>query len=173
MNYEELYKRYKKQKLKTQKKDFVENLLMRKFNAIEIPLYSIHPEDYGNDDEIDETKIYKLFTITNPETLKKIFTKDEKFMHTDDRKDNIVYNIKDEELIYNTLIDEHNKGYRLSIVLESDDNIHVSNFKVYGITEYLNTYLIALIGLKEMILGDLNDNDFIYYLECLEKHSFI
>lgn len=58
MNFEKLYKSFKKQKLRTTSKVFVENLLMKKFCAIEIPLFSIHPEDYKNDDEIDEDKIY-------------------------------------------------------------------------------------------------------------------
>lgn len=79
------------------------------------------------------------------------------------------------EVTYNILIAEHNKGNRLSIVLESEDGLHVTNAKVYGFSEYLTTYLIALIGLpkREMVLGDLNDEGFQFYLECLNKHNFI
>ncbi len=173
MNFEELYKKFKKQKLRTTSKVFVEKLLMKKFSAIEIPLFSIHPEDYKNDDEIDENKIYKLFTITNPEILNKVINKEEQLMNSNDRIDNMSYNISDEEITYNTLIDEHNKGYRLSVVLESNDDLNVSNFKIYGLSEYLNTYLIALIGLNNMEIGNLDDEEFKYYLECLAIHNFI
>ena len=128
-----------------------------------------------NDDEVDETKIYKLFTITNPEILNKLFAEEERNIFVDERNDNETFAVPNCEVTYNVLIDEHNKGYRLSIVLESEDNIHVTNAKVYGLSEYLTTYLVALIGLpkREMVLNDINDRGFQFYLECLEKHNFI
>jgi hypothetical protein len=60
-------------------------------------------------------------------------------------------------------------------VLESEDGIHVSHARVYGFSEYLTMYLVALIGLpkREMVLNNVNDRGFQFYLECLKKHNFI
>lgn len=175
MDYIKLANKFKRLRIPPPTKEFVENILKEKFKAVEIPLYSIHKEDYMNDDEVDESKIYKLFTITNPEILNKLFNDEEKNIFIDERKDNITIDVPKSEVTYNNLIDEHNKGYRLSIVLESEDGLHVSNAKVYGISEYLTTYLVALIGLpkREMVLNDVNDRGFQFYLECLKRHNFI
>ncbi len=175
MDYAKLAKKYERLRLHEPTKDFIENILKKKFKAVEIPLYSIHKEDYKNDDEVDEKKIYKLFTITNPEVLNILFNQEERSIHIDERKDDGTIDVPDAEVTYNNLIDEHNKGYRLSVVLESEDGIHVCNAKVYGISEHFTTYMVALIGLpeREMVLHDINDEGFQFYLECLEKHNFI
>ncbi|MFH7817775.1 hypothetical protein [Neobacillus thermocopriae] len=162
-------------KLSPPTKEFIEHILMKKFKAIEIPLYSIHPDDYKNDDEVDESKIYKLFTITNPDILNKICNNEEKEIFEDERNDKTEIDVPRDEITNNNLIDEHNKGYRISIVLESEDGIHVSHAGVYGFSEYLTMYLVALIGLpkREMVLNNVNDRGFQFNLECLKKHNFI
>lgn len=174
-DYIKLANKLKNLRLPPPTKEFIEHILMKKFKAVEIPLYSIHPDDYKNDEEVDETKIYKLFTITNPEILDKICNEEEKEMFEEERYDHTEVDVPHDEITYNNLIIEHNKGYRKSVVLESEDGIHVSNAKVYGLSEYLTTYLVALIGLpeREMILYDVNNRGFQFYLECLKKHNFI
>ncbi|WP_342471162.1 hypothetical protein [Ureibacillus sp. FSL K6-3587] len=175
LDYGKLANKLKNLNLPSPTKEFIEHILMKKFKAIEIPLYSIHPDDYRNDDEVDETKIYKLFTITNPEILNKICNGKEKELFEDERKDQTEAEVPHDEITYNNLINEHNKGYRISVVLESGDGIHVSHAKVYGFSEYLTTYLVALIGLPkdELDRKDVNDRRFQFYLECLKRHHFI
>ena len=77
-----------------------------------------------------ETKIYKLFTITNPEILIKICNEEEKRFE-DERNDKTEIHVPCNEITYNNLIDEYNKGYRISIVLEFEDGIHISHARDY------------------------------------------
>jgi hypothetical protein len=74
-------------------------------------------------------------------------------------------------------------GQRTSIVLEQEDGL-VTGAKVYGMSDHLTTYMTALTGYREtgtetdqnyysMKTGDVNDEAFVYYLDCLARHSFI
>ncbi len=179
MDYQKAYIKFINAKsIKFNKKE-IEHIIENKFQAIEIQLYSISKTDYTNDEDVNEQEIYKLYTITDPKVLNELFNKFEKTMFNEDlesqNEDYIsLQSIKDkEDYIYTKLILEQNYGKRLSIVLESNKKDHISNFKVYGCSNYLNKYLVALIGLKNMDIGNLNDRNFQFYLECLEENNFL
>jgi hypothetical protein len=103
-DYIKLANKLKNLKLSPPTKEFIEHILMKKFKAVEIPLYSIHPDDYKNDDEVDESKIYKLFTITNPDILNKICNNEEKEIFEDERNDKIEIDVPRDEITNNNLI---------------------------------------------------------------------
>ncbi|TFD49846.1 hypothetical protein E3T55_10480 [Cryobacterium frigoriphilum] len=182
----------------------MENLLAQEFRAYEIPLAAITPTDYLNDEEVREDLIYKLLTITHPDVLARIYSAEEQemkdigaeayeqswrslFLGEDTslgspQKD--VSTLDDASwLAYNLLNIQHSTGQRTSIVLEQEDG-DVTGAKVYGISDYLSTFMVAVTGYREsrsadernyysMATGDLNNEAFSYYLECLDRHGLI
>lgn len=165
MDYKKLSSKYKKiAKLSNDKKN-IEKILMDKYGAFEIPLYSIDIEDYTNDDEVNEKKIYKLFHIDNHNILKEIV--DSFAIDDEDYTSEMSSNFD-----YDTLIAKHNAGQGISIVLESNDGQHVSNYKVYGPAQKLVSHLFCYIP-PENLDTNINNLDYQFYLECLEENNFI
>ena len=178
--------------------------LAKEFRAYEIPLTAITADDYANDEEVREDLIYKLFTITHPDVLSRIYSAEELEMknigaeaydegwqnifvpertpqHSDPRAQPVLGDAS--WLAYNLLNIQHSTGQRSSIVLEQENGL-VTGAKVYGMSEYLGTFMTAVTGFREsepgddrnyysMITGDVNDESFMYYLECLALHGFI
>ncbi|SDC04233.1 hypothetical protein [Shouchella lonarensis] len=184
MNYVDLHKRFMDTNVMTLNREQLEHVLETKFHAQEIPLYSIDEIDYLNDEEVNEKDIYKLYTITDRAVLDEIYSSEEKRMMAEDLlKDKIVAVFNDvkyaihkwqkKEVTYDQLIDEHNRGKRTSIVLESNAENVISNFKVYGFSRYLVDYLVARVGIPEIKFGDLDDRNYQFYLECLKKNKLI
>ncbi|MCM3378631.1 hypothetical protein CHH77_06560 [Shouchella clausii] len=184
MNYKELDARSKHLKPVKLNRFQIEHTLERKYEAKELPLFTIPRKDYENDEEVDEKRIYKLYTITNKQVLKQIQNKDdinaikEPFLSTIYEKASyIVSQTKSkndgQSVSYNQLIHEHNHGKRVSVVLEKDETDYVTNFKVYGFAHHLVTYLVARIGIEGMKEGDMTDTDYQFYLECLAANGFI
>ena len=92
--------------------------------------------------------------------------------------------LTDLAIIYSYIQDQFNEGKRIVIVVEEEDG-YVVNFKLHGWCEHLTRRLTALIGMPErdhrtpeefssmMRRGDLNDEAFVYYLECLAEFGMI
>lgn len=71
MTYEAMFKRYNKMRRLSNDKENIEALL-KQYKAFEIPVHSIHHDDYHNDEEVDPLYIYKLFYISDKHALNKI-----------------------------------------------------------------------------------------------------
>lgn len=181
-----------------------EDRLAREFRAYEIPLAAIAADDYANDEEVRQDLICSLFTITHPDVLSRIYSAEELDMknigaeaydegwqniflpeRTPQRSDARARPVLGDAswLAYNLLNIQHSTGQRSSIVLEQENNF-VTGAKVYGLSEYLSTFMTAVTGYREsepsdnrnyysMITGDMTDESFMYYLECLALHGFI
>lgn len=92
--------------------------------------------------------------------------------------------ITDLDIIYSYIQDQCNDGKRIVIVVEEEEG-YVANFKLYGWCERLTRHLRALIGMPErdhrtpeefslmMHRGDINDPNFVYYLQCLAEFDMI
>ncbi|MEC5186255.1 hypothetical protein RCH12_003739 [Cryobacterium sp. MP_3.1] len=199
-----LLKRWEKSNLLPWKVLDLEDRLAKEFRAYEIPLTAITADDYANDVEVREDLIYKLFTITHPDVLSRIYSAEELEMkdigaeaydegwqnvfvpeRTPQRSDPRTQPVLGDAswLSYNLLNIQHSTGQRSSIVLEQENGL-VTGAKVYGMSEYLGTFMTAVTGYREsepnddrnyysMITGDMNDESFMYYLECLALHGFI
>ncbi|MBQ5153645.1 hypothetical protein D6861_010565 [Macrococcoides caseolyticum] len=165
MNYKELDNKYKKLgKLSNEKKE-IERILIDKYKAFEIPLYSIDEEDYTNDDEVNEKYIYKLFHINNSNVLNEIIDKSE--IDIEDYHPELL-----DKFDYDSLIMKHNSGKGVSIVLETKDGKNVSNFKVYGMASRLVSHLVCHIPFENLKFK-INNPSYQYYLECLRENNFI
>lgn len=183
MDYKELQDQYNIANPSILNKFEVEKILETKFKASEIPLTSINEEDYLNDDEVDEKAIYKLYTIVDKGILSDIQTNQDREVYKDNILlrstqfiDSILYQMKADgpaSRVYNKLIYQHNKGVRVSIVLEKNSGDAISNFKVYGFASNLISYLHAILGVKGMIKRDINNQEFQYYLEALVENNLI
>lgn len=165
MNYKLLDNKYKKSNKLPNDKKTIEKILIDKYAAFEIPLYSIDKKDYINDDEVNEKFIYKLFHINKHDILSKIVDS----FSIDDEDYNSSMSSKFD---YNSLIAKHNAGKGISIVLESKDGENVSNFKVYGPSERLVKHLFCYIP-SNNLNADINDLDYQFYLKCLAENNFI
>ncbi|RXK18706.1 hypothetical protein [Macrococcus sp. DPC7161] len=149
INYSDLHTKYKKFKPLPNDKGTIERILVDKYKAFEIPLYSIDKEDYQNDDEVNEKDIYKLFHINDQQILSKIvdsYAIDDEGYTLD----------MEEKFDYDSLIAKHNAGKGISIVLESNDNQKVTNFKVYGPSNKLVRHLLCFVP-PEHIVTDIDD----------------
>lgn len=92
--------------------------------------------------------------------------------------------LTDLAIIFSYIQDQYNEGKRIVIVVEEEDG-YVVNFKLHGWCERLTRRLTALIGMPErdhrtpeefssmMRRGDINDPNFVYYLECLAEFGMI
>lgn len=164
MTYEEMFERYNKMKRLSNDKDNIEALL-KQYKAYELPVRSIHQDDYRNDEEVDPQYIYKLFHISDKHALNKII--DAGYKNKGDDTYSTVT-----ELTYRSLIGRHNSGRGVSIVLESKDGKKVSNFKVYGQAQKLSELLLCYIPFEAMT-EDIQSSDFQYFLDCLESNGFL
>ena len=164
MTYEERFKRYNKMRRLSNDKENIEALL-KQYKAFEIPVHSIHHDDYHNDEEVDPLYIYKLFHISDKHALNKIMDAAYKDKGAD------TYPIGS-ELTYRSLIGRHNSGRGVSIVLESKDGKKVSNFKIYGQAQKLSELLLCYIPFEAMN-EDIRSSDFQYFLECLDGNGFL
>ncbi|QTQ07816.1 hypothetical protein J9174_10530 [Macrococcoides canis] len=164
MTYEEVFERYNKMKRLSNDKDNIEALL-KQYKAYEIPVRSIHQDDYHNDEEVDPQYIYKLFHISDKHALNKII--DARYKNQGDDTYPTVT-----ELTYRSLIGRHNSGRGVSIVLESKDGKKVSNFKVYGQAQKLSELLLCYIPFETMT-EDIQSSDFQYFLDCLDGNGFL
>lgn len=173
--YLDVHKKLSKARLPIFRIDQLEEVLKKKYKAYEIPLYTIDREDYKNDEEVNEKDIYKLYTITDQSVIKKLRNYQDREAIGGESIDEYLkeYNTRMDTLNYDRLIMEHNVGTRLSIVLETKGNNDVSNFKVYGHAYYLVAYLVARVGMTGMIYGDLSDESYQFYLECLVDAGLI
>lgn len=124
MTYEAMFKRYNKMRRLSNDKENIEALL-KQYKAFEIPVHSIHHDDYHNDEEVDPLYIYKLFHISDKHALNKIMDAAYK-----DKGDD-TYPLGS-ELTYRSLIGRHNSGRGVSIVLESKDG------KKYRILKFMD-----------------------------------
>lgn len=179
-----------------------EGWLEREFRAYEIPLAAISSADYRNDEEVREDLIYKLYTITHPDVLQRLHSADEKAMQDcgpeayEDYWNGLFLGrnhrpgaetaqgaLTDASwLAYNLLTIQHALGLRTSVVLEREGG-QVTGAKVYGMSDYLSTFLISVTGYREagtdernyysMVAGDVNDLGFSWYLDCLARHGMI
>lgn len=149
----------------------VEKLVTRRYHAEEIDLYSIHIEAYRQDPDVDEKYISKLLTITGPPVLRSIYTAEERLHHDDDVPLDSG-GAPNGGFQYEQLRVQHLRGTRISVVLESFGG-HVTGYRVYGNCAHLGDLLCAMIGARDMTLGDLGDLAFRYYLDCLDKNGFI
>lgn len=92
--------------------------------------------------------------------------------------------LTDVDIIFSYIQDQFNEGKRIVIVIEEEDG-YVVNFKLHGWSERLERRLTAMIGMPErdhrsplqfssmMRRGDLNDEAFVFYLECLAEFGMI
>ncbi len=195
-----LLERWKKAEPQTCTTEAVERWLEKEFRAYEIPLAAISSADYRNDEEVREVLIYKLYTITHPEVLQRLYSEEEKAMkdcgpeaYEDywkslflDRRSGaatVRSALPDASwLAYNLLTIQHALGQRTSVVLEREGD-QVTGAKVYGTSDYLSTVLVAVTGFREagadernyysMVTGDVNDVGFNWYLDCLARHGMI
>lgn len=179
----ELATRYSQMNPSIMKINEVEETLTSTFKAFEIPLHSISSQDYLNDEEVDETSIHKLFTITNKYILSTIQTEDDREAYKDPLlaklRNTLEYHrlqLKAESSktrTYNRLIHQHNQGTRVSILLEKESENIVSNFKVYGFANKLVSYLHAQVGVRGMVADDVHNQEFQLYLEALAENDVI
>ncbi len=151
----------------------LERLLERRFGAYEIPLTIIPDEDYANDDEVDERRVYKLMTITDPEVIAMLQTDEERAHLTTepaevDQDWRGLLSWETTDLGYDLLNLQHGHGARISVVLEADGD-HVSGWKVYGLSFAVQDLLAALVGVRDMRPGDTSDRGFQWHLECLDR----
>ncbi|MFK3938047.1 hypothetical protein ACI2JA_11145 [Alkalihalobacillus sp. NPDC078783] len=161
----------------------VEKALTSTFKACEIPLTFISSQDYLHDEEVNETFIYKLFTITDKNVLKVIQTEEDREVLDDALLvkirgyfEHIGFQLKAESSevrVYNKLIHQHNNGTRVSILLEKESEDTVSHFKVYGFASTLISYLHAHVGVGGMVRDDLHNQEFQLYLEALAENGVI
>ena len=75
-----LLERWKKAEPRPWTTEAVERWLEMEFRAYEIPLAANSITDYRNDEEVREDLIYKLYTITHPEVLQRLYSAEEKEM---------------------------------------------------------------------------------------------
>jgi hypothetical protein len=172
-DYEALKDRWERARPHTYTCAELERLLERRFGAYEIPLTTISDEDYANDDDVDERRIYKLMTITDPEVIAMLQTDEERAQLTAapaevDQDWRGLLTGETTALGYDLLNLQHGQGTRISVVLEADGD-HVSGFKVYGLSFALQDQLTALVGLRDMRPGDTSDRGFQWHLECLDR----
>jgi hypothetical protein len=172
-DYEALKDRWERVRPRTYTCAEFERLLERRFGTYEIPLTTITDEDYARDDEVDERRIYKLMTITDPEVIAMLQTDEERAHLTtapaevnQDWRGLLSWGTTD--LGYDLLNIQHGHGTRISVVLEADGD-HVSGFKVYGLSFALQDLLSALVGVRGMRPGDTSDRGFQWHLECLDR----
>lgn len=161
----------------------VEEALTSTFHAFEIPLTSISSEDYLHDEEVDETSIYKLLTITDKRILPTIQTEEDRDVFNDSLiiktrnfLEHIGFQLKatdPEARVYNKLIHQHHSGTRVSILLEKESERTVSNFKVYGFASILVSYLHAHVGVGGMVSDDIHNHEFQLYLKALDENGVI
>ena len=172
-DYEALKDRWERARPRTYTCAELERLLERRFGAYEIPLTTITDEDYARDDEVDERRIYKLMTITDPEVIAMLQTDEERAHLTtapaevnQDWRGLLSWGTT--ELGYDLLNIQHGHGTRISVVLEADGD-HVSGFKVYGLSFALQDLLSALVGVRDMRPGNTSDRGFQWHLKCLDR----
>ncbi len=167
----------------------VERRLRTEFQAYQIPLTAISLTDFRNDDEVREDLLYKLFTITHPDILDRLYSPEEKKMkdpgsglyeaywtslfrgEAAGRKGDLTEPTLGEAswLAYSLLNIQHALGQRTSLILEREDG-YVTGAKVYGMSDHLSTFLIAVTGYREfgsddrnrysMVTGDVHDEGY-------------
>jgi hypothetical protein len=169
-------------------------LLRLRFRAYEIPLIIIPASDYELDGDVNETDIWKLFTISEPSIVADLVdpaafdrsewppSPSEGWPPPIEAEWPVILGNFDgvidpaPEVGFNLLNVQHGRGERLSFVLESRDGVHADGFKVYGPTERLTDVLIAHIGWDKyratdenpygVVVGDVDDEDFARYLRA-------
>ncbi|WP_104125849.1 hypothetical protein [Cryobacterium sp. Y57] len=197
-----LFERWKKTDPRAWTTEAVEGWLEKEFLAYEIPLAAISSADYRNDEEVREDLIYKLYPITHPDVLQRLYSAEEKAMkdcgpeayedywrslflrqnHRPGAETSHTALTDATWLAGNLLTIQHALGQRRSIVLEREGG-QVTGAKVYGMSDYLSTFLVAVTGYREagtnernyysMVTGDVNDVGFNWYLDCLARHGMI
>lgn len=145
-------------------------------------LYTItHPDVLSRLYSAEEKEMKDVGPDTYDESWRRLFLQETSGSDTDDLGTAPLGDAS--WLAYNLLNTQHLVGQRTSIVLEQEDGL-VTGAKVYGMSDHLTTYMTALTGYREtgtetdqnyysMKTGDVNDEAFVYYLDCLARHSFI
>ncbi|MCM3179560.1 hypothetical protein AB1L05_12400 [Cytobacillus horneckiae] len=163
-------------------KEEVINRIISKFKAREYPKEEVL--DLVNDDQLEYSKIFTCLVIDDPFVLAKLFTSNEKSYHNEQLKDNRENplnpsKVKKNEWNYNHMILDEQEGRRIDIILESKDDLYITEFIVRDRSEVLSGYLNALIvgallqsGMAEYP-ADISNEYFQFYLDNLEKFGFL
>lgn len=182
-NYEKLFNQYlHRQKQLTFTKEEVVNRIIAKFKAREFQKEEVL--DLVNDDQLEYSKIFTCLVIDDPFILAKLFTDNERSYHNMQLKDNRENpldsaKVKSNEWNYNHMLLDEQEGKRIDIILESKDDIYITEFIVRDRSEVLNGYLNALIvgaliqrGIAQYP-ADISDEYFQFYLENLDKFGLL
>ncbi|WP_285768261.1 hypothetical protein [Peribacillus sp. SI8-4] len=184
-NYEEIYKKYlkNKQSLVFNKEEIVTRV-KRKFKAEEFSKAEIL--DLPRDEHFEYEKIFLCLKICDSEVLKKVFLPHELKFHEEQRQDNRRHPLKKSkrkknwlDQNYNQMIIDEHEGRRIDIVIESKDGQYVSEFKVKARCDYLDGYLNSLMVGAKLFHGtaefeeNIDDYYFKFYLENLVKYNMI
>lgn len=175
-DHSELFDRWRRTNLRKARISEVVLMLERRFSAYEIPIESISADDYKNDEEVDEKHLAKLMTITDPRVLNQIYGPDEwEHKETDPGEIDADWRsvLQSDDVTYSMILAQHSQGTRTTILLESVDGVHPSGSKVYGTSYLLTDLLVAKIGVKGMEVGNLEDRNFQFYLECCARSTLI
>lgn len=156
--------------------------LKRKFNAVEFDYRTLL--DLPNDDHFTYENIFIALSITDDKILADLFNENEKRNHREELIDNRETPLnfkkikKNKEQTYNHILLDEQEGRRLDIILESDGVI-VTEFQVRAECAYLNQYLNSIVVGAKILRGsaeideDLDDEDFVFYLQNLNKFGFL
>lgn len=183
VEYQKLYKKYINQQehLSFTKEEVVERII-RKFKAEEFSKSEVL--DLVNDDQLEYSKIFKCFAIRDSKILNKFFSSEEVKYYNEQKLDNkenpLDFNkVKKKEHDYNYLLIDEQEGRRVDVFLESKNNKDITNFIVRdrceGISRYINALVLGALIQKgnEDIKADLEDDEFKYYLENLDRFGFL
>jgi len=167
----------------------IESVLIRTYRAYEIPLSLIPPSDFAGDDEVYEDEVFKLFTITDPEVLTRVYSAEDRERQRgtlaldpealeEEWRDAFTH---PEDLALKVMWLQIRRGQRITILLEGSTS-KITSFKVYGSCQELVDVLAAHIGWERASMphpqrpawdvvrvGDITDYSFARYLNTVER----
>lgn len=176
MNYLELKKLFESEKENLIfTKEQVESLLIENFKAKEFPFKQILDLDHYEFFEYE--KIYKSYTIQDKSILANLFNEEEQTSHEEAKgyEELETYSKLEEDVIYNGIIRDEQRGLRIDIILESKDSKYITEFEVRVQCEKMDRYMNA-VTLGALILKtkyNISDEGFNFYLENLDMFKLL
>ncbi|MBF0816692.1 hypothetical protein E4U02_09725 [Microbacterium paludicola] len=177
------------------------DLLKQRFRAYEVPATLIPRSDYEMDDDVVADDVWKLFFITDPDTVNALVSPAafdrEKWPPPAEEgwPPSLVEDWAEvfgsargevlpvEEVGYRLFTSLVGKGMALGIALESRDGRIVDGFKVYGPSDLLADVLIGHISWEKyrateenpygVAVGDIADEDFVRYLRMAHVEGLL
>lgn len=163
-----LYESFRKKNIKTKYSlAEIDTILKEKYSANQIEIKQFKKLDPN----FNYKQVYKIYSITDPNILSKVFTDEELKMHEEEKSYNqsnpedwSLYSKKEIPIV--KMWQDIEEGRRINIIIKSIDKRTMHEFSIQGESELLVMELTVLLGVDEKDLH-IENEDFQYFLEAL------